>query len=488
MVTFTCCLLALVIGYFVYGKFIERVFGIDPQRTTPAYALQDGVDYIPMPTWKIFMIQFLNIAGLGPIFGAIMGAKFGTASFLWIVLGSIFAGAVHDFLAGALSMRHEGESLPELVGRFLGNRFKQFMRGFTVVLMVLVGVVFVAGPAGLLASLTPEVLDAQFWIVVVFLYYILATLLPIDKIIGKIYPIFAIALLFMAVGILAMLYVNHLELPELTDGLKNTHPEGLPLFPIMFVSIACGAISGFHATQSPLMARCLKNEKYAYPVFYGAMITEGIVALIWAAAATYFFHENGMGESNAAVVVDSITRDWLGPVGGVLAILGVIAAPITSGDTAFRSARLIVADFLHLEQRSISRRLMISVPMFLVAIALLFYSLRDQDGFDMIWRYFAWSNQTLAVFTLWALTVYLAHAGKCYWVTFVPTVFMTMVCSTYLLVAPEGLQLPLEISLAIGVVLTLFVCALFFRFKARILNQSKGDKETKSEVLSQNEK
>ena len=263
MITFTCCFIALVVGYFVYGKFAERIIGVNPQLKTPAYTMQDGVDYIPMPTWKVFMIQFLNIAGLGPIFGAILGAKFGTSSFLWIVLGSIFAGGVHDFFSAMLSLRHGGESLPELIGRYLGNSAKLFMRGFTVVLMVLVGAVFVAGPAGLLASLTPEVLDTSFWIIVVFIYYLLATLLPIDKIIGKIYPLFAVALLFMAVGIFVMLYVNHPELPELTDGLANTHPEGLPIFPIMFVSIACGAISGFHGTQSPLMARCLKNEKYA---------------------------------------------------------------------------------------------------------------------------------------------------------------------------------------------------------------------------------
>ena len=399
MITFTCCLIALIVGYFTYGKFVERVFGVDPSRVTPAFTKQDGVDYIPLPTWKIFMIQFLNIAGLGPIFGAIMGAKFGVASFLWIVLGSIFAGATHDFLSGMLSLRHDGESLPELIGRYLGNNFKQFMRGFTVILMILVGAVFVAGPAGLLAKLTPEYLDATFWIIVVFIYYILATLLPVDKIIGKIYPLFAIALLFMAVGILVMLFINQPPLPEITDGLSNTHPGGLPIFPIMFVSIACGAISGFHATQSPLMARCMKSEKYARPVFYGAMITEGIVALIWAAAATYFFHNNGMEENNAAVVVDSITKEWLGAVGGVLAILGVIAAPITSGDTAFRSARLIVADFLQMEQKTVVKRLMICIPMFIVAIGILLYSQKDKDGFDMIWRYFAWSNQTLAVFT-----------------------------------------------------------------------------------------
>lgn len=464
MITFTLCLLALIAGYFLYGRVVERIFGPD-DRKTPALTRTDGVDYIPMSTWKIFMIQFLNIAGLGPIFGAIMGAKFGTASYLWIVLGSIFAGAVHDYLSGMLSMRHDGESLPELIGRYLGVTTKQVMRVFSVILMVLVGSVFVAGPAGLLANLTPEVLDTTFWIVVVFLYYVLATMLPIDKIIGKIYPLFALALLFMAVGILVMLYVNHPALPELWDGLQNTHPDAshLPIFPIMFVSIACGAISGFHATQSPLMARCMKSERHGRPVFYGAMITEGIVALIWAAAATYFFHENGMEETNAAVIVDAVTKDWLGTVGGVLAVLGVIAAPITSGDTAFRSARLIVADFLGLEQKSIRKRLYICVPMFLAAIGLLLYSLRDAQGFDMIWRYFAWSNQTLSVFTLWAVTVYLVRAkgGRVFYITFIPAMFMTAVCTTYICVAPEGFGLSAGWSPYIAL-LALVVAAVWF--------------------------
>ena len=471
MITFTLCLLALVAGYFIYGRLVEKVFGLDPNRVTPAFAKQDGVDYMPLPVWKIFMIQFLNIAGLGPIFGAILGAKFGTASFLWIVLGSIFAGATHDFLSGALSLRHDGESLPEQVGRYLGNGFTQFMRGFTVVLMILVGAVFVAGPAGLLAKLTPESLDATFWIIVVFLYYIFATLLPVDKIIGKVYPLFAIALLFMAVGILVMLFVHHPALPELTDGLTNTHPAGLPIFPIMFVSIACGAISGFHATQSPLMARCMPNERYARPVFYGAMITEGIVALVWAAAATYFYQEQGMSESNAAVIVDAITKEWLGVVGGLLAVLGVIAAPITSGDTAFRSARLIVADFLHVEQHSIVKRLLICVPMFIVAIGILLYSQQDAAGFDMIWRYFAWTNQTLAVFTLWALTVYLAQARKNYWITLLPALFMSAVCSTYILVAPEGLHLPTWPSQIAGIVIAGCLAIAFFLWRRKMLKE-----------------
>lgn len=467
MITFVGCLVALVLGYFVYGSFVERIFGIDPGRQTPAFAKQDGVDYIPIPTWKVFMIQFLNIAGLGPIFGAIMGAKFGTASFLWIVLGSIFAGATHDYLAGMLSLREGGESLPELVGRYLGSRFRQFMRAFTVLLMILVGAVFVAGPAGLLAKLTPDSMDATFWIFIIFIYYILATLLPVDKIIGKVYPLFAIALLFMAVGIMVMLFVHHPPLPELTDGMPNTYPGHLPIFPIMFVSIACGAISGFHATQSPLMARCMKNEKYGRPVFYGAMITEGIVALIWAAAATYFFHQNGMEENNAAVVVDRITKEWLGAVGGVLAILGVVAAPITSGDTAFRSARLIVADFLHWEQKSMARRLTICIPMFLLTIGVLLYSQQDKDGFNMIWRYFAWANQTLAVFTLWALTVYLVQARKWYAITLIPALFMTAVCSTYLFVAPEGLHWPVRLSTGIGCGITAMVFLVFLVWKRR---------------------
>lgn len=469
MYSFTICLLALIVGYFVYGRYVERIFGPDAKRATPALTKTDGVDYMPLPSWKIFMIQFLNIAGLGPIFGAIMGAKFGTASYLWIVLGSVLAGAVHDYFSGMLSIRHGGESLPEIIGRYLGMTTKQVMRAFTVVLMVLVGAVFVAGPAGLLAKLTPGYMDVTFWIVVVFIYYILATLLPVDKIIGKIYPLFAIALLFMAAGILVMLYVNHPDLPELWEGMQNTHPNAtsLPIFPIMFVSIACGAISGFHATQSPMMARCMKSETYGRPVFYGAMITEGIVALIWAAAATCFYRENGMAESNASVIVDSITKNWLGTVGGILAILGVIAAPITSGDTAFRSARLIVADFMKMEQKSIRRRLYICIPMFLAAIGLLLYSLQDAAGFDRIWRYFAWSNQTLSVFTLWAITVYLAISGKNYWITLIPALFMTCVCSTYLCIAPEGFGLSQTMSYCAGLVCVAVAVIWFAVWKTR---------------------
>lgn len=464
MSSFYVAFVALILGYFFYGKFVENVFGPDPKRVTPAIEKQDGVDFMPLPTWRIFMIQFLNIAGLGPIFGAIMGAKFGAASYLWIVFGCIFAGAVHDYLAGMMSLREGGESLPDIIGRHLGMNAKKIMRVFTVILMILVGAVFVSGPSAILGKLTS--LDPTIWFGVIFIYYILATLLPIDKVIGKVYPIFAIALIFMAVGVLVMLVKTNPALPEIWDGLENTHPAGedaMPLFPMMFVSIACGAISGFHATQSPLMARCMTNEKHGRPIFYGAMITEGIVALIWAAAANYFFNEHGMEENNAALIVDNITTNWLGQVGSVLALLGVVFAPITSGDTALRSARLIVADFLNKEQKTIKSRLAISLPIFAVTLIVLIYSVSDKEGFNLIWRYFAWCNQALSVFTLWAITVYLRKRGNYWWVTFVPAIFMTMVCSTYIFIAPECLHLDKPISYTAGAVVTIMTVMVFLK-------------------------
>ena len=454
MITFTIALLLLVGGYVVYGAYVNRIFGPD-NRKTPALTMADGVDYIPLPTWKIFMIQFLNIAGLGPIFGAIMGAQFGTASYLWIVVGTIFAGAVHDFFSGALSIRNGGESLPEIVGRYLGLTTKKVMTVFTMILMILVGAVFVSGPAELIAGMTPDWMDAYFWIIVIFLYYVLATLMPVDKIIGKIYPLFAIALLFMAVGILVMLYIKSPALPEMWNGF-GTKYESNPIFPMMFISIACGAISGFHATQSPLMARCMRHEKHCRPIFYGAMVAEGIVALIWAAAATYFFQENGIIDQvtgkafSGAAVATRISNEWLGTLGGVLAILGIVAAPITSGDTALRSARLIAADFLHIDQRPIGKRLLICIPLFLLTIGVLVYSLSDAEGFKIIWRYFAWCNQTLSVFTLWAITVYLVREKKNYYITLLPALLMTLVCSTYICIAPEGLSLPQTVAYGIG--------------------------------------
>ena len=459
MITFTFALVLLIVGYLVYGAYVNKVFGPD-DRETPAVAMADGVDFIPMPTWKIFMIQFLNIAGLGPIFGAIMGAQFGTASYLWIVLGTIFAGAVHDFFSGSLSIRNGGESLPEIIGRYLGPTMKKITCIFTLILMILVAAVFVSGPAELIAGMTPDWMNAQFWIIVIFLYFILATMLPVDKIIGKIYPLFAFALLFMAGGILVMLYVKNPDLPEIWNGF-GTKYEKNPIFPMMFISIACGAISGFHGTQSPLMARCIKSERHCRPIFYGAMVAEGIVALVWAAAATCFFQENGIIDAvtgkafSGAAVATRISNEWLGTFGGILALLGIVAAPITSGDTALRSARLIAADFLNFDQRPISKRLMICIPIFLITIGVLVYSLSDAEGFKIIWRYFAWCNQTLAVFTLWAITVYLVKEKKNFYISFLPALLMTLVCSTYICIAPEGLSLPQGISYAIGGACTL---------------------------------
>ena len=468
MISFTLALVILIAGYFIYGAYVNRIFGPD-DRKTPALTIADGVDYIPLPTWKIFMIQFLNIAGLGPIFGAIMGAQFGTASYLWIVLGTIFAGAVHDFFSGALSIRNGGESLPEIVGRFLGTKTKKVMCVFTLILMILVGAVFVSGPAELLAGMTPDWMSSIFWIIVIFLYYILATILPVDKIIGKIYPLFAIALLFMAIGILVMLYIKSPELPEIWNGF-GTKYEKNPIFPMMFISIACGAISGFHATQSPLMARCMTSEKHCRPIFYGAMVAEGIVALIWAAAATYFFQENGIIDQitgraiSGAAVATTISKEWLGAFGGILAILGIVAAPITSGDTALRSARLIAADFLHIDQRPISKRLLICLPLFFITMGVLLYSLQDAEGFKIIWRYFAWCNQTLSVFTLWAITVYLVRSGKNFYIALLPALLMTTVCATYICIAPEGLALPATASYIIGGTCLLIALVWFIKW------------------------
>ena len=481
MITFTIALVVLILGYWLYGSYINRVFGPD-DRQTPAITKADGVDYIPLPNWKIFMIQFLNIAGLGPIFGAIMGAQFGTASYLWIVFGTIFAGAVHDFFSGALSIRNGGESLPEIVGRYLGVRTKKVMTIFTMILMILVGAVFVSGPAELIAGMTPDWMNAYFWIAVIFIYYVLATLLPVDKIIGKVYPLFAFALLFMAMGVLVMLYIKSPDLPEMWDGF-GTKYETNPIFPMMFISIACGAISGFHATQSPLMARCMRSERHCRPIFYGAMVAEGAVALIWAAAATYFFHENGVIDAetgkafSGAAVATRISNEWLGTLGGILAILGIVAAPITSGDTALRSARLIAADFLHIDQKPISKRLLICIPLFLLTIAVLVYSLSDAEGFKIIWRYFAWCNQTLSVFTLWAITVYLVRHDKNYYIALLPALLMTLVCSTYICIAPEGLSLPQPIAYAIGGICTIIALIWFIRWHRKEVREMRMKKE-----------
>ena len=487
MITFFIAIAVLIVGYFLYGKLAERIFGIDKNRVTPAVSMADGVDYIPMKPWRIFMIQFLNIAGVGPICGAIMGARFGTASFLWIVFGSIFAGAVHDFFAGMISLRNKGCSLPEIHGDYLGKGVKQFMRGFMVILMILVGVVFVNTPATLLNTHFTPNWNIYIWVGIILFYYLIATLLPIDKVIGRIYPIFGILLLGMAVAIVVAFICYQPAIPELWDGLENRHPaaETNPIFPMMFISIACGAISGFHATQSPLMARCMVNEKQGRPIFYGAMITEGIVALIWAAAATVFYHDPVLAQKTMVdghplggnAMVGVIANEWFTPVIATICILGVISAAVTSGDTALRSARLIVADFMHVDQKPIPKRLMVALPVFLLSAALLVFSLANPKGFDYIWRYFSWANQVLAMVTLWAVTVFLAklRKGGWYWITLVPALFMSMVTVSFLFVAyKEGLGsvLPRPWGYGISAAITLGMLAIFICWKAR---QTKND-------------
>lgn len=485
MITFVIALVCLVLGYFVYGTFVEKVFGIDANRKTPCYTMHDGADFLPMPTWKVFMIQFLNIAGTGPIFGAIMGAKFGPAAYLWIVLGCIFAGATHDYLSGMLSIRNGGANLPELIGKYLGSASKRVMLVFSVFLLLMVGAVFVYSPASLMQKLCMDSIpsveflsSSTFWIILIFVYYIIATMMPIDKIIGKIYPLFAFSLLFMAVALMVMLFVKQPQIPELWKGVGTASLTTKSIFPCLFITIACGAISGFHATQSPLMARCIKNEKLARPVFYGSMITEGLVALIWATVAMYFFYNEPTpgyvemgGEdvlSKAPGIVNLVCNSWLGVFGSILAILGVVAAPITSGDTALRSARLIIADFIHLEQKSIRKRLYVCIPMFAAVIALLVWQMENPQGFDVIWSLFGWSNQTLSVFTLWAITVYLAQQRKCYWITLLPALFMTVVCTTYILTAPEGFELSFTAGLAGGLMLMALFAAIFMKYKNTI--------------------
>ena len=484
MVSFVVAVVLLVLGYVLYSKVVERVIGVDPKRTTPAVAHPDGVDYVPMKPWRIFLIQFLNIAGVGPICGAIMGAQFGTASFLWIVFGCIFAGAVHDFIAGFISIRQDGASLPEIHGKYLGNGMKQFMRGFTVLLMILVGAVFVNTPAVLLNNhFTPD-WSIYVWVIVIFAYYLIATLLPIDKLIGRLYPVFGLLLLGMAVAIVVAFVIYRPEIPEVWQGLENRHPdaEHNPIFPMMFISIACGAISGFHATQSPLMARCIVNEKQSRPIFYGAMITEGVVALIWAAAATVFYHDPVLAQKTISAdghplggnaMVGVIADEWFTPVIATICILGVISAAVTSGDTALRSARLIVADFMHVDQKPIAKRLLVALPVFVLAAALLVFSLANPAGFDYIWRYFSWANQVLAMVTLWAVTVFLAHhkPGTCwYWITLIPALFMSMVTISFLFVAEKeglGCLLPRPVGYGIAAAITLALAVLFFCRKGR---------------------
>ncbi|MFW6020268.1 MAG: carbon starvation protein A [Bacteroidales bacterium] len=474
MVTFIIAILALILGYIVYGHFIERFFGADSSRETPAYRMRDNVDYLPMPRWKVFLIEFLNIAGLGPIFGAILGAMYGPVAYLWIVLGCIFMGSVHDYFSGMLSVRNDGASLPELVGKYLGPVIQQVLRVFTVVLLIFVGVAFVTGPAGLLESLTGG--GKLIWLYVIFGYYLAATLLPINKIIGKIYPVFGLALLIMAVSIAGVLIwkgtTGDMAMMELTaSAFKNWHqkPDLNILFPMMFIVISCGAISGFHSTQAPMMARCLKNEKQGRQVFYGAMVAEGIVAIIWATAAmNYFGDVNALNETmaahdfNAAWVVNEISRSWLGKVGAVFAIVGVIALPISTGDTAFRSARLTIADMFSVDQAALKKRLYVSIPLFVFGFVL------SQLSFATVWKYLGLSNQILATVVLWMIAMYLAIKNKPHWLVSIPATFMTMVVTSYILVAPNkngGMAIdtsvgyPVALAASIGVLIIFLVAA-----------------------------
>ncbi|MBE6221960.1 MAG: carbon starvation protein A [Bacteroidales bacterium] len=481
MISFLLSILALVLGYLFYGAFVDHVFGPDRFRKTPAIEKQDGVDYIPLPNWKVYMIQFLNIAGTGPIFGAIMGAKFGPASYLWIVFGCIFAGAVHDYMCGMLSVRHGGQGFPDLVGDYLGPRTKQVMLVFSIILLLLVGTVFVYSPALILGDIAGDGTRSSImlWVGIIFCYYLIATLLPIDKLIGKIYPVFAVTLLFMAAALMVYLFVLWPSLPEVWDGLggwsEKAGLEHQPIFPCLFITIACGAISGFHATQSPLMARCIRNEKMGRPVFYGSMITEGLVALVWAAVSSWFFFDGGAAQvgsditAAAPTVVTKVSENWLGLAGGILAILGVVAAPITSGDTAFRSARLIIADFVKLPQKDIHKRLAIAIPLFAGSAVLLWFNIEDANGFNIIWRYFGWSNQTLAVFMLWTATVYLVKArGKSwYLVTLLPALFMTSVCVTFILVDKIGFRIPQVAAPWIGLGTFVISSILFYLWKTK---------------------
>ena len=433
---------------------------MEPSARVPSETLYDGVDYVPLPGWKIFMIQLLNIAGLGPIFGAIMGALFGPVVFIWIVLGCIFIGSAHDYIAGMLSLRHDGKSITEVIGFYLGDKFKIVAIGFIVLLSILVGVVFVKGPAALLTNMTG--IQNSFWFYLIFSYYVIATIFPIDKIIGRVYPLFAAALLLMAAGLAFYMISGGAAPAELTAAnIHNMHSASASvfIFPMLFITVACGAVSGFHATQSPMMARCMASETQGRPIFYGAMIAEGIIALIWAAAALAFF--GGVPQLNAemaahkmdpAWLVNLICVSWLGKTGGVLAVLGVVACPITTGDTAFRAARLIIADCFKFDQKPVKNRLLISIPLFITAFII------TGINFDIIWRYFAWCNQTLSVIVLWTCAVFLAQKGRFHWVMSIPAVFMTAVCATYILIAPEGFKLSAHYSYTAGV----FIAAAFF--------------------------
>ena len=460
MISLLISFAVLIIAYHTYSKVVVKAFGPD-DRKTPAIALEDGVDYVPMKPWRAFLVELLNIAGTGPIFGALMGACFGPVVFLWIVLGGVLAGGVHDYMVGMVSERNGGKSIAELSGIYLGTPMKWIMRGFSVLLLLLTGTVFVTSPASLLARLTQGGLSVTFWVVVILVYYVLATLLPIDKVIGKLYPVFGVVLMVMAFGILGGIIFGGYQLPEIS--LANLHPEGLPIWPFMFVTVACGAISGFHATQAPMMSKCITSEKVGRRVFYGAMLKESMIALVWAAGGVAFYGATGglqaalssMGQSGT---VYDIATGMLGTAGGILAIIGVIACPITSGDTAFRSARLILSEITGLDQKPIRNRLVITLPLLGIAAVL------TQIDFNILWRYFSWSNQTLAMITLWMVSAYLMKSNENVWtslISAIPATFMSAVTMTYILEASEGLGLRKVVAYPAGMIFAV-VCFGFY--------------------------
>lgn len=474
MISFFLCLVLLIGGYFVYGKLVENTFGPD-DRETPAVKINDGVDYVVLPQWKLFMIQLLNIAGLGPIFGALTGAEWGPVVFLWITFGTIFAGGVHDYFSGMLSERNEGASISEISGIYLGGIMKNVMRVFSVVLLVMVGTVFAVGPAGLIVLLfknsgaTSIVTSLLFWLIIILAYYFIATFISIDKIIGKIYPVFGICLIIMAIGVAIGLFTHGYQIPEIWTHFYNMHPKGTPVWSFMFITVACGAISGFHSTQSPLMARCMKSEKQGRFVFYGAMVSEGVIALIWAAAGCAVYEVTGglstgllaIGGGCSKSVYD-ICSKTMGGVGIALAMLGVIACPITSGDTAFRSARLVLADWFHIDQKDWKNRLMLCIPVLGVGAVLGVGNALGKIDYSIIWRYFSWTNQTLAMIVLWAASMYLFYEKKNYWITAIPATFMSAVSATYFIMAPECLGLLVTVPATVAYIIGVLIAALIF--------------------------
>ena len=469
MISFILCLALLIIGYFTYGKVVDNTFGPD-DRETPAVSINDGVDYVVMPQWKLFLVQLLNIAGLGPIFGAMQGALWGPIVFLWITFGTIFAGGVHDYFSGMISERNSGSSVAEFTGKYLGGVMQNIMRVFSVVLLIMVGTVFAVGPAGLIVTLCKNgglsgiLTTTLFWLILILVYYFIATFISIDKIIGKIYPVFGLCLIIMAVGVIIGIYTNpEFTIPEIWSHMYSMHPAGTPIWSFMFITVACGAISGFHSTQSPLMARCMKSEKQGHFVFYGAMVAEGVIALIWAAAGCAVYEVTGglstglkeiLANGQSAAIYDVCIKT-MGSVGVALAMIGVIVCPITSGDTAFRSARLVLADWFKIDQNQIQKRLVLCVPL-LAAGAFI-----GHLDYAIVWRYFSWTNQTLAMIVLWTASMYLYREQKNYWITAVPATFMSAVSMTYFVCASECLGLSTTIAYPAGIILAALFLGIF---------------------------